>query len=326
MTEKHSSTYKERLDPELEELLNSLDDDFQESKPTTRREIKTSVKEPISTPEPVKTSFPSFQESRLSKSSEDALQLLKQACHEQALHGDYEAMRGRICQLQIELNEYALLAPSFRPRPKALRKKGKDSSKGFTATDTTIHRDLIVIDCHWLFKRNEKIRVDPGDMLYQPLFDQTAPFNYELAWRFSQENWRNNTRALKALRLPARLQYQLATLRSNEIKQNLERLKTGCRRDGHWIGSPVARVGIALQEWIDEDPRVADQFSIYEAMYQAYWLLGPACKQTVLAELTGLIHGSMPLHPRTLSGKLEKLLNRMGEEWAKTGPYTEKYS
>lgn len=49
MTEKHSSTYKERLDPELEELLNSLDDDFQESKPTTRREIKTSVKEPIST-------------------------------------------------------------------------------------------------------------------------------------------------------------------------------------------------------------------------------------------------------------------------------------
>lgn len=75
---------------------------------------------------------------------------------------------------------------------------------------------------------------------------------------------------------------------------------------------------------------MAGQFCVeintYEAIYQAYWLLGPSAKTTVLAELAGLIHGKEALNPRTLQGKLDKLLQRMGDEHATTGPSTENFS
>lgn len=326
MTKKNTTTPNERLDDELENLLNSLGDDSEESKPAACAEIRTPVTEPISIQEPVKTSFPKTQKERLSKSSDEALHLLAQACHELARHGDYATVRERICQLQIELNEYGLLAPSFRPRPKKSRPKGSGSKKLFTETDMAIHRDLIVIDCHWLYARKVKVRVDSGDMLYQPLFNLSKLFDFELAWTFANENWRNDTRVESALRLPKLLQYQLAALRCSDIAKDLERLTVGTRKGGRLLPSPLARVCVALQEWCDDDPRVESQFEAYEAIYQAYWLLGPSAKTTALTELAALISGKEALNPRTLQGKLDKLLERMGDECAATGPSSEKFS
>lgn len=174
--------------------INNLDEE-EEDKPTPTVCVKAPVptlsnsSEPEqATPDLVNSEFPTIPKQRLSSTSEEASHLLIQACHELARHGDYAAVRDRICQLQIELNEYGLLAPSFRPKPKKSRPKGKDSTKSFTAADLAIHRDLIVIDCHWLYVRKVKVRVDPGDMLYQPLFRLTRPFDYELAWMFANEN------------------------------------------------------------------------------------------------------------------------------------------
>lgn len=328
MTEKDTTTLQDRLDAELDNLLLSLEEeDTDEQKPVAPVEHTKCVSTPASAPAttPAESSFPPAQAARLSTSLQDALFQLKQACHELALHGNYDSVRNCICQLQIELNDYGLYAPNFRPRPKAARPKGKGTRKEFTDGDMAIHRDLIVIDCHWLFVRNVKVRVDPGDMLYEPLFTREMPFSYELAWKFANETWSNETRVGKALRLPQSVQYQLAALRSRDVANDLERLTVGSRQDGRLLRSPLARVGVALQEWCDDDDRVESQFEVYEAMYQAYWLLGPDSKATALAELTGLIHGSPPLNPRTLRGKLEKLLDRMGQEWSKTGPQSEKY-
>lgn len=326
MTEKNTVTLDERLDDELEELLQELGADSEEPKPAACAGTQPPVTEPVSTPEPVEASFPKIEKGRISTSSDEALHLLAQACHELARHGDYAAVRARICQLQIELNEYGLLAPSFRPRPKKSRPKGNGSKKSFTDTDMSIHRDLIVIDCHWLYARKVKVRIGSSDMLYQPLFNHSKPFDYELAWTFANENWRNDTRVDSALRLPKLLQYQLAALRCRDIAKDLERLTVGTRKGGRLMQSPLARVCVALQEWCDDDPRVESQFEAYEAIYQAYWLLGPSAKTTALTELAALISGKEALNPRTLQGKLDKLLERMGEEHAGTGPSSEKFS
>lgn len=326
MTEKNTVTFEDRFDAELEELFNSLGDDSDTPKPAAVAETKPPVTELVGTTEPIEPSFPQFDKGRISKSSDEALHLLAQACYELARHGDYAALRERICQLQIELNEYGLLAPSFRPRPKKSRPKGSGSKKSFTETDMAIHRDLIVIDCHWLYTRKVKVRVDSGDMLYQPLFNLSKPFDFDLAWTFANENWRNDTRVESALRLPKLLQYQLAALRCNAVAKDLERLTVGTRKGGRLLASPLARVSVALQEWCDDDPRVESQFEAYEAIYQAYWLLGPSAKTTALTELAALISGKEPLNPRTLQGKLDKLLGCMGKEHAATGPSSEKFS
>lgn len=106
----------------------------------------------------------------------------------------------------------------------------------------------------------------------------------------------------------------------------MERLNVGTRKNKRLLPSPVARVSMALQEWCDDDPRVESQFEAYKAIYRAYWLLGPTAKVTALAELAGLIQGSLPLSPRTLTCKLEKLLVHMGDEYSRTGPSSEVFS
>lgn len=317
MTEKIAPQL-ERNFAALDALLLELGEDTDEQLPIPAAAAQAHAAMPASIPESIQTDFPTIHGSRLSASTEEALDLLVQACHELARYGDYAAMRDRICQLQIELNEYGLLAPSFRPRPKKSRPVG--SKKSFTAGDLAIHRDLIVIDCHWLHARKVRVCVSSGDMLYQPLFIHAKPFDYELAWRFANENWRNDTRVDSALRLPKLLQYQLAALRCDDIAKDLEKLRVGTRKGGRLLQSPLDRVCVALQEWCDDDPRVESQFRVYEAIYQAHWLLGPSAKTTTLADLAGLMQGKEALNPRTLQGKLEKLLERMGEKPEETGP------
>lgn len=327
MNEQNVIDQNARLDAELEALLHASLDDSDEPAATpiaTGTSIHSTVLSEAD--QPALATFPAIQLTRLSGCSKDALDQLKEVCHELARHGDYAAVRNRICQLQLELNEYGLLAPSFRPRPKTSRPKGSGSKKSFTHTDMAIHRDLIVIDCHWLYMRKVKVRIGSGDMLYQPLFNHAKPFDFELAWTFANENWRSDTRVNSALRLPKLLQYQLAALRCNDIAKDLERLTIGTRKGGRLLQSPLARVCVALQEWCDDDPRVESQFEAYEAIYQAYWLLGPSAKTTALAELAGLINGKEALNPRTLRGKLDKLLERMGDEHAATGPSSKKFS
>lgn len=330
MNENYPVFRNARIEAELEALLLLANDDSGEpSTPsqTTASAVKpTCVMEPACSTESPLASFAAIKRNRLSACTEDALDQLKDACQELARKGDYAAVRARICQLQIELNEYGLLAPSFRPRPKQSRPKGSGSKKSFTEADMAIHRDLIVIDCHWLYARKVKVRIGSGDMLYQPLFNHSNPFDYELAWTFANENWRNDTRVNNALRLPKLLQYQLAALRCNDIAKDLERLTIGSRKGGRLLQSPAARVCVALQEWCEDDPRVESHFEAYEAIYTAYWLLGPSAKTTALAELAGLIHGKEALNPRTLRGKLDKLLDRMGDEHAATGPSSENFS
>lgn len=256
--------------------------------------------------------FPHEFNERLSTTPADAQKQLEKICHELARHGDYSAVRDRFCQLSLEMNHYALHAPGFRPRPRVKNSFGKPVCM-------QIHRDLGVIDCHWFFMRHEHIRVDRSDALYQPLFDAEMPFDFDLAWSFVNENWRSETKVSKALHLTEVQQYQSASLRSKSVADRFNRLTVGKRENGKLLLGPLHQATTALNKWCENDSRVLPEFDTYEGIFTAHWLLGTGCKLSALATLTGLVLGQPPMNPRTLGGKLEKLLKHLEPHGAEMG-------
>ncbi|WP_177340928.1 hypothetical protein [Comamonas thiooxydans] len=257
--------------------------------------------------------FPHEFNERLSTDSADALRQLAKICHELARHSDYASVRNPLCQLSLELNNYALHAPGFRPRPRVRKSFGK-------SVCMQIHRDLGMTDLHWFFVRHERIRIDSGDALYQPLFDHDMPFDFELAWSFVKENWRNETKVSKALHLTEAQQYQSASLKSELVADRYKRLTVGKRENGKLQPGPLHQAVTALNKWCEDDDRVVPEFSTYEGIFTAYWLLGEGCKLSALAALTGLVLGQPPMNPRTLGCKLQKLLKRVEPCGALSGP------
>ncbi len=257
--------------------------------------------------------FPHEFNERLSTDSADALKQLAKICHELARHGDYSAVRDRFCQLSLELNNYALQAPGFRPRPRERGSFGK-------LVCMQIHRDLGMIDLHWFFVRHERIRVDRSDALYQPLFDFDMPFDFDLAWSFVNENWRSETKVSKALHLTEVQQYQSASLRSKLVAERCKRLTVGKRENGKFQPGHIHQATTALNKWCEDDVRVVPEFETYEGIFTAYWLLGEGCTLSELAVLTGLVLGQPPMNPRTLGGKLTKLLKRLEPCGVLSGP------
>lgn len=258
--------------------------------------------------------FPHEFSKRMSIDCADAQKQLSKICHELARYGNYSSVRDRFCQLSLELNSYALHAPGFRPRPSVKKSFGKPVCM-------QIHRDLGVIDCHWFFVRRESVRVDSGDALYQPLFDPDMPFDFELAWSFVNENWRNETKASKALHLTEAQQYQSASLRSESVADRYKRLTVGKRENKKLQPGPLHQAMTALNKWCEDDVRVVAEFDTYVGIFTAYWLLGEGRKLSALAALTGLVLGEPPMNPRTLGGKLEKLLKRVEPCGALSGSF-----
>lgn len=258
-------------------------------------------------------SFPHDFNERLSTDFLDAQKQLAKICHDLARHGDYATVRDRFCQLSLELNNYSLQAPGFRPRPSVKESFGK-------SVCMQIHRDLGVIDCHWFFVRHDRIRIDRGDALYQPLFDPDMPFDFDLAWSFVNENWRSETKVSKALHLTEIQQYQSASLKSKLVSDRYKRLTVGKRVNGKLQPGALHQATTALNKWCEDDPRVVPEFDTYEGIFTAYSLLGEGCKLSALAVFTGLILGQPPMNPRTLGGKLEKLLKRVEPCGATSGP------
>ncbi|MFZ2973861.1 MAG: hypothetical protein WA049_14590 [Ferribacterium limneticum] len=62
---------------------------------------------------------------------------------ELCVHRNYSAIRKEYCQLAVVLNLQGRLAPAYRADPK---KAWDKPNKVFFE----IHRDQVVIDCHWL--------------------------------------------------------------------------------------------------------------------------------------------------------------------------------
>ncbi len=219
-------------------------------------------------------------------------------------HGEYMRIRDEYCCLASALNREGLKAPAFRPVPTIPKLKDRR-----TQANMTLHRDLLVIDCHWLRSRSENVW--PRDAKYQPLFDIAVPFSFDLAALFASEVWTKLHRADEAFILTARQQCQLKTMKGTDVRDRLELAENGFGRGVVRVRPKIVAARKAMREWCSKDKRLIPHRQVYEDLWLARELLDQNTSMKDIAELGGLIAGTPPLNEKTVLDKLKRLNNWM---------------
>jgi hypothetical protein len=219
------------------------------------------------------------------------------------LHKDYSRIGDEFVDLSFALNHQGQLAPAFRPQPIVGLAKGH-------SIFIDIHRDQIVVDCHWLHCRHEQIVTHDAEL--QPLFDLDDEFQFDLAVEFANKNWTKKHRIGQLLVLTNRQQCQLATLRSKVIDGKLQAALMGVGKGAARIPPKVTAVRLKLNEWAERNKGVQRLLKDYENLWLARELLGDGAPVRQVAELFGLMSGKPKLDDKTVKGKLETLGKNIG--------------
>jgi hypothetical protein len=215
-------------------------------------------------------------------------------------HGDYDKVRDDYCRLSILMNIEGRIAPAFRPKLVTGKKHG-------SPVFLSIHRDQLVIDCHWLQVTKQSVKVRAKDVEFASMFKADQSFPFELAWNFANKNWGANHRALDMLRLTDFQQCQLTSLRSDEFKAKVIGLTEGCRRDGKYWPSPLALFERGLSAWCERDKRIIKHRDGYVAVWKARSFLGASASVRQVAHLTALMLGEAPKDDKTIRSREENI-------------------
>lgn len=157
--------------------------------------------------------------------SEDILIHLDSLSRASKKIGQYLFIRKVFCALSIELNCRGLIAPVFRSSPAIPKGINK-----FSEAHLAIQRDRLVIDCHWLHSRKERVSI--SEVNWRGLLDTRKDFQYEKVAEFVSTSIRNEYRADAILRLTLRQQCQLAALRGNKTREQFDKLIKSERGEG----------------------------------------------------------------------------------------------
>ena len=216
--------------------------------------------------------------------------------------GDYASIRSRYVAMNLRLNEEGAWAPAFRPRPIVPKLPSAQRPEHLE-----IHRDQIVIDCHWL--RCTGSPVYPRDDTYEPLFERETPFDMELAGSFAEQKWSKKHRVDEALALTPFQQAQLGTLQSIEIMTRRRHALRGTGAGATRISARMSTFQRCMNRWCESDPRMRQHRDMYEALWLARELLGDEARADHLAQLATLRLGSgaAALSAGTVREKLRKL-------------------
>lgn len=224
---------------------------------------------------------------------------------------NYAVIRDEFVRVSLALNQLGLLAPAFRDQPRI------PYDRKLWSKCTQLLIDLIVIDCHWLFCRGE--RVSPRWAELKGVFDHATPFDCALiAEQVGAKNWTPDFRVDELIRLSRRQQLQLVQLRGEAVRQSFRVVLDGGRafEDGKAkrIRPLIADVRAKITDWADRNHRVQGHEMMYESLWLASALLGGDASVRDIGELAALRCGRRPLDRKTVEGKLKVLRNVLGSD------------
>lgn len=226
----------------------------------------------------------------------EPLERLQELMLELLEQGDYQCIREEYCQLSILLNLEGSLAPAFRP---ALVTGKRFGDRVFKA----IHRDQLVIDCHWLHATGQVVTVRAKDVEFKPLFRRSKPFPFDLAWQFANKEWKSNHRVVDMLRLTEFQQCQLKALRGDVVKMRIKNVEHGSRKDGIYIPAPLSIFQQGLNAWCERDRRINKHRDGYLAVWKARSFLGDLATVRQISELVAMILGEAPKDDKTIRSR-----------------------
>lgn len=281
----------------IAEMTDQLLSDYQKSKAVAESVIAHIGH--LASRQPGGNSFPVADINDLPEIDDPSLHL-EELMVELRQHGDYSRIRKEYCQFAILLNLQGRLAPAFRPVPVTGKKYG---DKVFNE----IHRDQLVIDCHWLHATQNFIKARAKDMEFAPLFKTAKPFPFSLAWDFACKKWTADHRAVDMLRLTEFQQCQLAALRSDKVKERIRDMTEGTRKNGRFVPSPHAVFTQGLNAWCERDRRICKHREGYEAVWKARSFLGEQESVRLVGELAAMMLGESPKDEKTTRSKEENI-------------------
>lgn len=214
---------------------------------------------------------------------------------------DYPAVREEYLVLSFLLNQHGLIAPAYRDQPKILPYE----------KNAELLVDQIVIDCHWLWVRNEVVR--PKWLSLERIFSCREAFDCDyISAAFAGKDWTSEFRIEQVLKLNVRQQLQLRQLRTAALKNRYVQIVDGLgkkRSDPLSTRQPALILPIrrAILDWAMRRHQVAGHEDVYEALWVARELLGPGARLGHIAELTSLQLGTSRLSRKTVSEKLARL-------------------
>lgn len=230
-----------------------------------------------------------------SQPEEDIERLVRQL----AKDGDYQAVRDSYCQLSTQLNLVGRWAPAFRTDVRLGKPPGHQDH-------TTLLRDKIVIDCHWLQATGAPVRC--SDLRLKCLFDKDEPFDFEEAWAFAKHQWTAMHRANYVLSLTNQQQIQLAVLHGEVVSTRRAAALGGKgARSLTPVRGKIGEVMRCLNEWAERDCRVVPHLEDYRRLWLVRELLGPEAPLRSIAALFALATGQTQKDEKTIRDKLKKL-------------------
>lgn len=193
----------------------------------------------------------------------------------------YSAVRNEMCAVHIEMNLRQQRAPRFRPQPRLQRKIG-------VGGETDLARDRQVIDLHWRAHSSEKPLAPVQD--YPGIFEN-APFDFEMASRFAQLEWKSQTKVVH-LHLSDEMQWEHALLQLPGIRDKWRTIENGDVR-GHQVkqtGAP--HVESSLRDAMSNAPHLKAHIPGMVLTWKARRVIGDNPKR--IANLVALMTGEKP--------------------------------
>lgn len=293
----------EVVEAQLTQLVDKLVGNINASVAVANAVVKKATEPKMTNKSVICSSFPVSDASSLPAVA-DPLQRYRDLMDELRGHGDYRRVRDEFCQLSIILNTQGMLAPAFRPLLNAKRKHGDPIFK-------EIHRDRLVIDCHWLHATSQFVSMRPKDAEFQPMFRKGGNFPFELAWEFAGNEWTKDHRTRDMMRLTPFQQFQLAALQSEDVSAIIKKIDHGSRKEGRSIPAPISVFEQRLNAWCERDSRIYNHRDGYIAVWKARSYLGPKESVRQVGALAALMLGEKPKDDKTIRDREENIVRRI---------------